>query len=141
MRSPADDDEGKAPLAGVLEYQSSEPLMRDTTVRGFESLVIVMMEVVSEIADSFRSGCNQSLVDRMQCVIEAKGPRVNKAVQHASADVMLWMHQGGFWRTLLVSAVRAIFIFLCIFIAQNYKLTLASLTGSRPPVYCFPLAL
>jgi hypothetical protein len=72
---------------------------------GGESVVAVVKELACEIGDSLRNGGKQSWVERTQDVVRAKGPRLNKAIGHASGNVMIWMNQGGFWRKLLVSSV------------------------------------
>jgi hypothetical protein len=78
---------------------------------GGESVVAVVKELACEIGDSLRNGGKQSWVERTQDVVRAKGPRLNKAIGHASGNVMIWMNQGGFWRKLLVSSVSFFVLF------------------------------
>lgn len=75
------------------------------TGRSVEELLVAVKDTVVDVADAFRSGGKQSLAQRTQDVIHAQTPRLRNALRHVVADVLLWMHQGGLWRTLLVSAV------------------------------------
>jgi hypothetical protein len=77
---------------------------------GGESVVAVVKELACEIGDSLRNGGKQSWVERTQDLVRAKGPRLNKAIGHASGNVMIWMNQGGFWRKLLVSSVGLVLL-------------------------------
>lgn len=75
------------------------------TGRSVEELLVAVKDTVVDVADAFRSGGKQSVAQRTQEVIHAQTPRLRNALRHVVADVLLWMHQGGLWRTLLVSAV------------------------------------
>jgi hypothetical protein len=87
---------------------------------GGESVVAVVKELACEIGDSLRNGGKQSWVERTQDLVRAKGPRLNKAIGHASGNVMIWMNQGGFWRKLLVSSVSVFVLFSHFFVRNVY---------------------
>lgn len=98
----------KAPLVKGGGGGGREMAMRShmkQTGRSVEELLVAVKDTVVDVADAFRSGGKQSLAQRTQDVIHAQTPRLRNALRHVVADVLLWMHQGGLWRTLLVSAV------------------------------------
>jgi hypothetical protein len=51
-------------------------------------------------------------------VVRTKGPRVDKAVRHVSSDIMIWMNQGGFWRSLFFSSESFVAKFNLCFTTQ-----------------------
>ena len=105
---PGDYENEKAPLVKGGGGGGREMAMRShmkQTGRSVEELLVAVKETVVDVADAFRSGGKQSLAQRTQDVIHAQTPRLRNALRHVVADVLLWMQQGGLWRTLLVSAV------------------------------------
>jgi hypothetical protein len=111
MTMPGDYENEKVPLVKGGGGGGREMAMRShmkQTGRSVEELLVAVKETVVDVADAFRSGGKQSLAQRTQDVIHAQTPRLRNALRHVVADVLLWMQQGGLWRTLLVSAVGMI---------------------------------
>lgn len=79
-----------------------------STVRNAEKLAMVLGDMVVDIAGAIGCRGKQPLTERLEGAVTSHAPRLQQAVHRVGADVLQWMHQGGFWRTLLVVSVGLI---------------------------------
>ena len=73
-----------------------------------QELASAVGDLVVDVANAVRGGGDQPVLERTQEALQVHAPRLKRVTHRIGADAVQWMHQGGFWRSVLVMSVSVL---------------------------------